>query len=380
MIAAGTWLDDDAHEVRRGRATRLAEAALERYDLRGSNVRLLSKPGFKDVFLVSSPERGDFALRMYNVPRVGEEVLRSDPSLLAGPGLRSPNVLRSQMLWLQRLAEETSLLLPQPVPTSGGDLVGYVPARKGLKARLLARWSSKREAHDRGRYFVLLPWLPGEAAQDPSLEDPRRMGSSIAALHRQAERYTVPEDLAFPRWDWDWPFGESAPLWDTGPEIYSDAEMKVFETTARRVRRELSELGEGKESFGIIHRDLKPEHFVFHDGDVSLIDFDLAGWGYYLFDLAVPLLALKNRHGPRRADDAIRALLEGYRAVRPLPDGYERYLKTAVAMLTVATVNRSLRVLDHAGSEERSRRLRVLSNAPKRLADYDTAMNPIVGG
>lgn len=60
--------------------------------------------------------------------------------------LRSPEVLRSQLLWLRTLANEIDLMVPEPTPTSAGSLVGEViveaQAVSGLRASLrrLRRW------------------------------------------------------------------------------------------------------------------------------------------------------------------------------------------------------------------------------------------------
>jgi Ser/Thr protein kinase RdoA (MazF antagonist) len=51
--------------------------------------------------------------------------------------------------------------------------------------------------------------------------------------------------------------------------------------------------------------------------DVRIIDFDDAGWGWYLFDIATSLYFLT---GDAVYPAARAALIEGYRNERPLPD------------------------------------------------------------
>jgi Ser/Thr protein kinase RdoA (MazF antagonist) len=188
----------------------LAEAALESYGLRGAGLSLLGDPGFKDVFRVSSAGHGDFVLRMYDVPVVAEDAVRSDEALRTGAGLRSAETLRFQLLWLRMLRKETSLILPEPVPTARGELVGHVSALDApanypfvsrLSRPLVLRWRARRGKEDPGRNFVLLRWVPGEPGGE---QDPRGlfgMGAYVARLHRHGEESPVPESLALPRWD-----------------------------------------------------------------------------------------------------------------------------------------------------------------------------------
>jgi thiamine kinase-like enzyme len=53
-------------------------------------------------------------------------------------------------------------------------------------------------------------------------------------------------------------------------------------------------LGKGSDVYGIIHRDLHLKNFLFHDGEVYVLDFENCGWGYYLFDLTVTLSVMES--------------------------------------------------------------------------------------
>lgn len=156
-------------------------------------------------------------------------------------------------------------------------------------------------------------------------------------------------DSALPRWDWDWPFGVSAPLWERGEAFYSAGEMAVFEEVTRRVRRELEDLGYGSGVFGPIHRDLTFKNLLFgaRQEGAGATDFDQCGLGHYLFDPSVVLRSLRplwrSAGRPELAEDRAReALFEGYDSVRDLPTEHERRLATFDAMQRVAAVNRAL--------------------------------------
>ena len=77
----------------------------------------------------------------------------------------------------------------------------------------------------------------------------------------------------------------------------------------------LARLSCGPEDFGMIHADLHPGNLLVDDGALSVIDFDDAAFGWYLYDLAV---ALNHHQAAANFGDLKAALLAGYRSRRPL--------------------------------------------------------------
>ena len=332
--------------------TKQLDIALERFGLRGARARRL-RQGFVRIFRVTCPVRGEFCLRMYDLlPPAAEEateLLEAPP-----PGRPSPEQLRAQLQWLSALSRETALPVPEPVPASDGSLAPFVhfggatnPVRPGRRVRLC----------------VLLRWVAGRHKKEGlSPTELSALGSFVGGLHNHAARYAPPGPCAPPRWDWGWPFGESAPLWGEGERFYSAEEMAVFEEAARRVREDLRELGYGGDAFGPIHRDLHLGNVVFDGARVGAVDFDSCGLGHYLLDLAVVLNALRIRH-PNRFEAMRGALLEGYERERALPEGYRGYLMTFHAMRYVSRVNRELRALGSETNRHRARGDAVLRTA-----------------
>lgn len=323
-------------------AARRAEAALERYGIQSARLRLL-RSGFKQVFRVTSPTGEEFTLRMYALPCAGAGSRDAGPRTFAT--LRSPDTLRAQLAWLSSLAGETDLPVPEPVRTLEGSLVGHVSV----------------EGVPEERHFTLVRWMPGRSKkEDLSPAAFSLVGSFVARLHRHAERHAVPEDAALPRWDWHWPFGTSAPLWNAGEAFYGPEELTVFEAAARRVREDLEALGEGRDVFGVIHRDLGLDNLVFLDGAVGSIDFDLCGLGHYLLDVAATLASLRPLH-VERLELMSESFLEAYERERALPSGYRRYLATFDVMRRVSAVNRQISLL--SAGEAGTRRPEFLRNS-----------------
>lgn len=148
----------------------------------------------------------------------------------------------------------------------------------------------------------------------------RRLGGVLARLHEHASGWTPPAGFVRMRWDWETFFGNTmeyggvsaADCWDLLP-----APVRVqFDEVARRMRIVMADLGTQSDAFGLIHADLHLENALFDGDAVRIIDFDDCGFGYWLYDLAVPLWDSHHR------DDypAYRAaLLEGYAQHRDLP-------------------------------------------------------------
>jgi Ser/Thr protein kinase RdoA (MazF antagonist) len=67
----------------------------------------------------------------------------------------------------------------------------------------------------------------------------------------------------------------------------------------------------------MIHADLHQGNLLVNGQFMTVIDFDDAGFGWYLYDLAVALTHQEDRPGFQKLQDA---LLRGYRSRRPLSE------------------------------------------------------------
>jgi len=80
----------------------------------------------------------------------------------------------------------------------------------------------------------------------------------------------------------------------------------------------MDEWGKGSDVYGLIHADLGTKaNVVFCGGEARAIDFDDSGYGYWVYDLAVPMV---DWQGEPEWHDFRESLLEGYSEVRSIPD------------------------------------------------------------
>ncbi|WP_018348374.1 phosphotransferase enzyme family protein [Longispora albida] len=217
-----------------------------------------------------------------------------------GPGVDSHAAVRSELAWLAALRADTDLSVPEPIHTRGG----------------------RPTAAADGRVCSLLGWQEGRMrAANPRPVHFRRLGGVLARLHEHASGWVPPQGFTRMRWDWETFFGDTmeyggvsaAGCWDLLPA----AVRTQFSEVASRMRAVMASLGSAPGAFGLIHADLHLENALF-DGDVvRLIDFDDCGFGYWLYDLAVPLWEYRDRPD---YEELRAALIEGYSQRREPPD------------------------------------------------------------
>jgi Ser/Thr protein kinase RdoA (MazF antagonist) len=324
------------------RLRRLAQAALERYEGFGGNGGATLTPLRhleNTTFRVTVPATGErFCLRIH----------RSD--------YQTSDAIRSEMAWLRAIRRDTGLVVPEPREARGGGFVVRVAA-PGVP-----------EPRD----CVLFGWVTGRFARrrlSPVLY--RRLGAFMARLHRHAEIWAPPPGFVRPQLDGEACFGLSlAESLDRAAPLLATGDRALLEAAARRIREARDVLGRGRAVWGLIHADLHHGNFLLGPGgEIRAIDFDDAGWGHFLQDIAVPLSVA------RRLPDAAAAALEaaffvGYRTVRALPEAHERLLPVFLAA-------RHLVLLRWFAQRTDNPVLRDL--APGRMAGYVSDIRRLLG-
>ena len=184
------------------------------------------------------------------------------------------------------------------------------------------------------RQIDLIEWLPGEpigcselglgATRETAARQMRALGAIMARMHDHARGWSGLPGARRHSWDAEGLAGTD-PLWGRFWDLsrLSANERDLLIAGRDRALEQLDCFGTTKDRFGLIHADLVPEN-VLADGDaLSIIDFDDAGFGWHMFDVATALVfTVEQPH----YDTIRQSLLAGYRTVRTLPAAHEAML------------------------------------------------------
>ncbi len=296
-------------------AEAIARRALERYDLGDDADLELVRVGENATFRVDA-RRGTWALRVHR------------------PGYRTAAMVRSEIAWMEALGDQ-GVATPRAARGVDGDVVQVLD-----------------DPEHGERLVSVLSWEEGELLE--RVDDAgrwRELGALMGAVHAHAERWEQP--AGFERWAWDADgMVGDRPHWGDPLGLADwDAEARGLVAAARdRVRERLGAFGTGADRYGLVHGDMAFGNvLVPGTGPPVLIDFDDCGWGWRLWELAVPLAALDGEPVFAERRDAI---VEGYRSRRPLPDDQLAELPTFVMARRLVTLGW---VLTHAETEHARR-------------------------
>lgn len=230
------------------------------------------------------------------------------------PGYNTVDELESEVLWVAAL-RDAGMRLPLAIPTVGGS--HYTAVDMG----------------DETRQVGVVSWVDGAplgeaigASGDSVVEHYARIGEIAAQIRNHNAVWTPPDGFRRRRWDANGLVGE-APLWGRFWDLdtLSPTAQSIFTAAQSTLLDELGSLSIEQDAFGLIHSDLHLGNLMADGDDLTVIDFDDAGYGWFVHELAV---ALHPVLGEPWEDAARSALVEGYRREHPLSDDEERLIDT----------------------------------------------------
>lgn len=267
----------------------MAHQALKKWGIEGAELKLL-KHRENTVFQVTT--KGEqFALRVHR------------------PGYHDDASLLSEIRWMQAL-NDAGIETPQAVVDQHGQYFVSVELAGDCRQCSMLNWVEGSSFNDLGRV--------ARGVEAELCERYYKLGVLAAKVHNQSSKWTPPEGFKRQAWDEEGLLGEQ-PLWGRFWEHpLLTAEQKVLFKKARMVLLGLlKQIGKTKENYGLIHADFLPENILVHDGNLTLIDFDDCGYGWYAFEIAASLFP----HADEPFFDALVAeYVRGYRTQRPLSD------------------------------------------------------------
>ena len=270
-------------------ATALARAALPAWGLADASLELASQSE-NTVYRVHTAAGESFALRIHR------------------PGYHDLDELNAEFAFCAALAE-AGVRVPRARRTLDGRGFALVTAPGG-----------------ESRYISMIEWVAGRRLHDVTTAASERqvehhfhaLGGVAASIHNHTAGWRPPAGFRRHALDADGLLGQT-PFWGAFWEhpALSTGQRRLILAGSRRLRAALVAFGKGRDRYGLIHADLHP-HNVLVDGEaLTVIDFDDAGYGWHAYELAVAVFG--HRADPRFAA-MLRALVAGYRVVRPLSE------------------------------------------------------------
>jgi Ser/Thr protein kinase RdoA (MazF antagonist) len=160
-------------------------------------------------------------------------------------------------------------------------------------------------------HAVVFEALPGEHPEfdDLTSDQFKQWGQELARLHKAAEGYR----------------GSGRPTWQDHIAAI-EAGLPSHETAAHKtlaqVKDQLKVLPITSQNFGLIHFDFELDNLLWHNDEISIIDFDDSAFYWFAADIAFGLRDLFNDDSTQvnLTDVHLLSFLEGYRSVRAMPD------------------------------------------------------------
>lgn len=238
-------------------------------------------------------------------------------------GYHTREELQSELDWMQAL-NASGVKTPAIIKTTDGQLVKNVCVDHVPEARMVD----------------VLGWVEGKPLgsieegasgdHDMVIANYRTVGSLMAKLHSHAQVWDKPANFKRQMWDVDGLLGDN-PVWGRFWELpqLTEAQREQILIARKQAYRELQNLGQDPAYYGLIHCDFLPENLLRSDKGLHLIDFDDAGFGWHLFDIATTLFFHVNED---YFDDLFEAFIEGYRAERTLDAQHLEHLPLFLAV------------------------------------------------
>ena len=272
-----------------------AHQALEAFGVEASHLELVGVSENITFRAVEAGSRQTYVLRLHR------------------PGYHTAAELDSERVWLAAL-RDSGIYVPTPICAPDGRYFVPVETRPSeIRNAGLNLWVD-------GEIVGVLLTQPGgtnEALSEIS-ESFGQLGELMAAMHNQATAWTPPSSFSRHRLDRDGLLGDApfwGPFWEH-PRLTA-GERDLLMAARDACRTTLDRYGEPERTFSMIHADLHLANLLLSDGQLSVIDFDDAGFGWHQYDIAVAMF--HSRAAPD-FETAATEFLNGYRDVRAISD------------------------------------------------------------
>ena len=244
------------------------------------------------------------------------------------PGYNDLAELNSEVQWVQSLAH-AGLPVPTALQTETGGY--YCSVDIG------------GDTHSEQRFVGVIEWVDGKplgtpltnTSQDVVLHY-KTIGALAASIRCHSNRWDPPEGFKRRRWNLEGLLGDT-PLWGRfwEAEPLTDGQRMLFRDARELLREQLGALSTGPDRFGLIHSDLPLGNIMYDGADLTIIDFDDAGYGWFAHEAAV---ALHPAFSEPWFPYAREAFLEGYCSIHEMDSEEISSIDTFLAVRSLMIV------------------------------------------
>ena len=259
---------------------------------------------------------------------------------------RDKAAIASEHRWLAEISNHSKVKVPEPVETKSGHPFAQVYSEN------LAFTFDCTMAH----------WIEGvEIGDEPTEEQLFKLGETMALMHQQSAGFSRSDYTGFP--DINSVFMDMQNNLDKSNLISQDLDLVELLSKAQSdSATAFNELAKQEPQI-LIHADLHMGNVIQGDKEITIIDFDDAGFGYPSQDLSIAIFYLRN--------DPIgeQKLIEGYKSVGELPAGLNSTLERLLVARQILLLNT---LLVTAVAEEIAFIPEYIQKVKRRLQDFYT--------
>ena len=207
---------------------------------------------------------------------------------------RTPSNMQAEIEFVNFVSRIPGLKTPRPV---ANNMDRYITS--------VLHTESGRTVHG-----ILYTWLEGEEIGDePTHQQLVKVGAAMATMHQSSSQFKLSEMAELPTFS-DW-------LWGTQDFLLSDRshltqeQFDAIRDAVTIIEKDTRNLFSSN-PIQVIHGDLHGWNLMWHEGELSIFDFDDCGYGIPHQDLAVTLYYLDT-------PEQYEGILEGYRSICEIP-------------------------------------------------------------
>ena len=255
-----------------------------------------------------------------------------------------PEHVWAEVQWMQKIANEGQVQVPILIPNLQGEY-----------------FSNHYFFYDGGNLnIVLTNWIEGEViGQTPTENQLFKLGKSMAFLHQSGKTWVAQGYANFKKID--------IPLMVERGVLVAEVDQRISDELyelLREVNLEAVKVLEALHERSVpqlIHADLQFGNVISHEDAISILDFDDAGMGFPLQDLANSLFYLR--------EDFVKEehLIAGYISVAPLPEYQPFELETLIAFRVLTELNC---LLETSKAKDEALISEYLEKTKRRLKNY----------